>query len=895
MGTRLSPIKRHRANELAATLFEEAGDALFLVDTETEQPVDVNAMARRLSGFDRSELSGQYVTDLFRSEVAGGLQQLRLAYRKTGLFHSREGYWLRHRQHGVWVPVKLTATRLRAGPRVLGLITARDLREQRKVHDQLRETETELHRVLSSVSDYVWSGEIDAAGHWTYHYYSPVVERITGRPPAFYLPGPECWLSTVHAEDRPWIEQEFIRLQTKQVSQLETEHRIDLPDGSVRWVRNSVRVGPGKEEGGLRLDGVVTDITARKHAEELLRQSEERLRELHCRYTRVGPAEMELLGSVNQSQAIGRRVFDFYPEPLARAYYPNEQQIVHPGQALTDKVEGQTGDDANQRWLSSAEVPIRGPDGTITGIVGVSRDINGQQRAAEAVRASEAKYRTLIENLEQDIFFKDSDLRYLAANRHFCERVGLSEKELVGKSDFDIHPRQLAEKYQADDLRVLAEGTRLELEEENCCRGQLQTLRVVKTPVKDARGRNVAVLGISWDVTEQRALEAQLRQAQKMEAVGQLAGGVAHDFNNFLTVILGNLSTLQAEMSASPAHRELLCATEKAALRAADLTSTMLGFSRRSTSRLAPVNLSTLVEEALVLLRCSMEPRIRIEFTPPPDLWLVQVDPGQINQILMNLCLNARDAMPDGGCLTLETANVCLTEEARRLSREAHPGKYVRLRVQDTGLGMGPAVVPHIFEPFFTTKAPGKGTGLGLAMVRGIVKQHRGWIECASQLGLGTNFDVYLPRFEPTREAAPPIPRAQLSRAGKETILLVDDEPMIRNLGRAILQGFGYRVLLAEDGRQALEAYAEHQRGIDLVILDVSMPHMSGRDTLRELVRLDPQARVVLTSGFSAEDLDESEKAGIVGFISKPYRPEELARGVRASLNSGATWSPSAR
>src|SRR5438132_8651837 len=274
----------------------------------------------------------------------------------------------------------------------------------------------------------------------------------------------------------------------------------------------------------------------------------------------------------------------------------------------------------------------------------------------------------------------------------FCRQVGLSEVEIIGKTDFDFYPAHLAEKYRADDRLVLGEGKRLEQEEQNFSDGVLRTVRVIKTPVKDDQGKIAGVLGIFWDVTEQRALEAQLRQAQKMDAIGQLAGGVAHDFNNLLTVILGNVSLLQAGLPKEDARRELLHATERAALRAAELTSKMLGFSRRTTLRLEPASLNYALDESVILLRRGIDPRITLHVKKCPDLWLVNADTGQINQVLMNLCLNARDAMPEGGMLTLETENVTLDESAVRLHLEAHSGEYVRLSVSDTGEGIPPDV-----------------------------------------------------------------------------------------------------------------------------------------------------------------------------------------------------------
>jgi CheY-like chemotaxis protein len=255
-----------------------------------------------------------------------------------------------------------------------------------------------------------------------------------------------------------------------------------------------------------------------------------------------------------------------------------------------------------------------------------------------------------------------------------------------------------------------------------------------------------------------------------------------------------------------------------------------------------------------------------------------------MNQVLMNLCLNARDAMPKGGRLRIETRNGVLDEEYARLHGEARPGEFVRLRVEDTGHGMSPEVRLRIFEPFFTTKEAGRGTGLGLAMVFGIVKQHKGWIDCYSEVDRGTQFDIYLPRYQPARERDPGPALSQTPAGGHETILLVDDEPLIRTLGQNILQSFGYQVILAEDGAKAVEIFRRDWQQINLVILDLTMPGLAGPDAYQQLVQIDPAVRVLFASGYSAEEIAQMPNNRVQGFVRKPYLPEELAQAVRASL-----------
>jgi PAS domain S-box-containing protein len=402
--------------------------------------------------------------------------------------------------------------------------------------------------------------------------------------------------------------------------------------------------------------------------------------------------------------------------------------------------------------------------------------------------------------------------------------------------------------------------------------------------LREEAGWTGAVFILS-DITERKRLEEQLRQSQKMKAVGKLAGGLAHDFNNLLTAVTGNVSLLLAGTWEESPDRELLLAIERAAWQATELTSQLFRLSRRSTPRLLPTQLRTCLKEIAALLRRTMDSRIILEVRCAPDLWLVQADSGQINQVLMNLCLNARDAMPEGGLLLLEAENAVVDEKQARQCANAWPGNFVRLSVSDSGRGIPPEVLPHIFEPFFTTKEIGLGTGLGLATVFGVVAQHHGWVECSTVVNQGTCFTVYLPRCE-TAELPLSSPAAPKATVGTETILLTDDNPMVRSVGREVLRRYGYQVMTAEDGQQAVDQYAQEHGRIDLVILDRSMPRMSWRDSLRSLLQVNPHVRVLLTSGNPEPEIEPATE-GVVGFLTKPYRGDDLAATVRRALDQG--------
>jgi CheY-like chemotaxis protein len=308
---------------------------------------------------------------------------------------------------------------------------------------------------------------------------------------------------------------------------------------------------------------------------------------------------------------------------------------------------------------------------------------------------------------------------------------------------------------------------------------------------------------------------------------------------------------------------------------------------------LKPLDLNVAIEEIVAILGRIIDPRIAVEVTGVPELWTVTADPSRINQVLMNLCLNARDAMPEGGRLLLETRNVELDASAASTHPDARPGQYVRLRVGDTGHGIPPDILPRIFDPFVTTKEPGKGTGLGLTTVASIVKQHQGWIECLSAVGHGTVFDVYLPRTTSAAGAVAAPPTTHPPAVGTETILLVDDEAMIRDLSQLVLRRAGYHVLLAADGREAVELYWRESSHIDLVILDLMMPRLSGREVLQQLRQINPTVRVVVASGYWPESESGADIEGVLGFVRKPYRETDLLATIRSALDKGRTGESS--
>ena len=708
---------------------------------------------------------------------------------------------------------------------------------------------------------------------------------------------------------------------------------LRIPDGSGAAVRAGERslaremVWPGRN--GKQFDVIVSvsavtdhlnvpigtvyvahDITIRKQAEEALQESEEKYRSLvetaqdpiftsdaDGRYLYVNSAAAARFGSTPE-KIIGKSLHDLFPHHIADRYLAVVRQVIQTGEGMISEdlseINGQS------CWFSNNIQPIRDRHGNIKAVQVVMRDISSLKQAEQALRESEERLQAAVHVSQIGIFDHDqlTDTIYWSPQQRIIHGWGLDEP--ITLQDFLklVHP---------DDLESIVASVRRAhdpagdgiwdvvhriIRRDGTVRWLKERSQTFFEGEGDAR-RPVRTVGAVLDITDQKLaeeerekLQSQLLQSQKMESIGQLAGGIAHDFNNILAAIVGYGHLVQMRMRDGDPTRVYLDQILASAERAAGLTQSLLAFSRKQVINPQNIDINDVIHKVEKFLSRVIGEDIMLTTVLSAEVLIIYADVTQIEQVLMNLATNARDAMPKGGRLMIETGRVMLDDEYVRTHGFGLPGHYAVLTVSDTGEGMDDQTQKKIFEPFFTTKELGRGTGLGLAIIYGIVKQNNGYINVYSEVGKGTTFKIYFPFIktgaEDVRNTEVPVP----VRGGTETILLAEDNDAVRTLTQIVLSEFGYRVIEAVDGEEALKKFLDNQDTISLLIVDVIMPRKNGRAVYEEVKRIRPDVKVLFTSGYPA---DLIQKEGVLekglNFLSKPASPQALLRMVREVLD----------
>ena len=737
-----------------------------------------------------------------------------------------------------------------------------------------------------------------AGGARQLEFVSGACHAVTGRPASDFAAGGVPRFEDLAApKERQAIAGEIDSALAKQ-RPYRVEYLVTTPDGRERRLCDE---GRGVYAGGtlLACEGSVVDVTRTHQAAEEARLTAASLRlVLESRPLILFAYDTSGVCTLSEGQglaALGMRPGGAVGQSLRQGFRDYPKIVENCERAL-----------AGESFAAMVEfvgcvyqthyAPLRSAHGEIIGMIGVSADVSNLRRAEQALLETEDRYRQLVENAYDLVTEVSTDARYVWVSPNYRTVMGYEPEELVGRSILDhIHPDDLAD--VAEVFTHFLDGrqpeeTRVRARHKD---GSWRSFEASGGTFVTAAGERRAVV-ISRDVTARRITEAalaqseeQLRQAQKMEAVGRLAGGIAHDFNNLLTAIRGYGDLVLEALSAGDPLRRDIEEIGEAARRASELTGQLLTFSRRQVQQRRVLELNAVVSGLDKMLRRVIGEDVELKTRLDPAAGAVHADPGQLEQVLVNLAVNARDAMPTGGCLSLETSHIDRNAAA---AIGLSPAPYACLIVRDTGIGMDEETRSHIFEPFFTTKPPGKGTGLGLSTVFGIVQQSGGQVHAESSPKAGATFRIFLPEVDRPPEAPASAERAA-SGGGSETVLLVEDEDAVRRLIQRVLESAGYRVLEAESPAEALRLCQRHPEPIDLMLTDVVMPLMSGRELASHTAALRPEMRVLYVSGYMEEVIAHH---GVlepeIAFLGKPFAPEELTRKVREVLDAAPRLDP---
>jgi two-component system, cell cycle sensor histidine kinase and response regulator CckA len=889
--------KQREGQEVYRTTLYSIGDAVITTDT-TGHVKQLNPVSERLTGWMEAEARGRPLAEVFRvinEESRAPVDDPVMRVLREGAVIGLANHTLLISKDGTEHPIADSGAPIRDehGDTIGVVLVFRDQTEERRSHKALEESEQRYR----TVANYTYDWEYWILQDKTLAYCSPSCERITGYRSEEFAEDPSLLGRIMHPDDMA-VWQEHESLVHSLGERCELDYRIVARDGKVVWIAHSCVPVYTEDRRPLGRRVSNRDITDRKRAEEALRDSEDRYRATFNNAS-VGIDLVDPVGRFIAANGALEEIFGYTSAELQNLTFFD---LSHPEDVdrtrelhhalVRGELEGYRFEkrylrkDGTVLWADVSVSPIRDPDGTHRATVGVIVDITQRKKSEEA----RVRLATAVEQAAETIVITDTEGTILYANPAFETISGYMREEALGSN-----PRILKSGVHDEDFyrRMW----------ETLTSGHVWTGHVINrkkdgslfeedasiSPVRDASGNIVNYVAVKRDITREVSLQKQLLQAQKMEAIGTLAGGIAHDFNNLLQVTLGYAELLLSEKTETDPEYVDLQKIFHAARSGADLVKRLLTFSRQVEPNPMPMCLNHQIRSVQKLLARMIPKMIDIRLELADDLKRINADPVQVEQILMNLAVNARDAMPDGGILTLKTENVTIDKEYCGVHAETLPGPYALLTVSDTGRGMDAGTLEHIFEPFFTTKELGRGTGLGLAMVYGIVKQHGGHITCYSEVDKGTVFNVYLPVMSEGPQAGSE-PEHEAILLGTETILLVDDEKLVRDLAERILKKGGYTVLTATNGAEALELYSERRQSIALVLLDLIMPSMGGNDCLRAILNMDPHAKVLIASGYSADtSTADCIGLGAKGFVAKPFRFKDLLVQVRKTLDGEGT------
>ena len=753
-----------------------------------------------------------------------------------------------------------------------------------RIASEQRDLSLQLVSLMNNVPGAVYRGMPD----WTVTVMSADIGKIVGYSPEDFTSGRKPWSEIVHPEDQGMLKQRVLEAVRSRERVLRLEYRLLHRDGSARWVADRRQMIYG-EDGKLRwVDGLILDITDRKRSDVALRLTQFTVDRGSESIYWMGPDGRLLYVNDRTCETLGYSREELLSMKIQEinTEFPPERWTRH-------------WDELRERRTFSAETTHRAKDGRLIPVeitanfiefdgkeynCVYAHDITARKRNEELIVLERDFSKAALDSLPGIFYLFDRKGKFRRWNPNLEEITGYSAEEIGRMHPLDLFDGRDKALVQERIMEVFAKGAS-EVEADLVTKSGKKVTYYFTGHVFQGK-EEPCLIGTGIDISERKRLEDQLRRSQKMEAMGLLAGGIAHDFNNLLTGILGYANLLSLKEGVDPEVAKAAGIIQRSAERASQLTAQLLGFAEQGKNLNEPVELGRVVASVTGVLERTQDPRIRIVTSLRSRGGCVLGDPSQLDQVVMNLAINACDAMPHGGQLKIATEPVTLDEAFCREREWMSPGKYLLLSVSDSGVGISPENLERIFDPFFTTKAQGKGTGLGLSMVFGIVKNHGGCVDVRSEAGAGSVFRVFLPESPEgaTKEKAA---LDQTLPRGRGRILLVDDQEPVLEVAKDMLEALGYEVLTAVDGLEGVSRYRDLWREIDLVILDMVMPNMSGGDCFRRMKEINPKARVVLSSGYSMDGaIQDVMDEGILAFIQKPYRLEELSRVVGTAVGT---------
>jgi len=891
-------------NEINAQIIAAVRQGLIVYDKELKHSW-WNPFMEEMAGLRTEEIVGKRDSELFSFVKKEGLDVLlEQALAGESVCCPEFAYFIPQSGLAGWASARYEPLR-NSRREVVGVVAiVQDITKLKLAQQALTQSEERYRTVIERAVDVIYMVSPDYA----ILSLNESFESITGWQRADWIG--KSFLNLLHPADIPTavaIFQQVLRGETVPPFEL----RFGLESGAC-FVGECTAVPQSENGRVVSATGIVRDVTARNRADEALRASNERF-ELIVRATNDAVWDWNLVtGAIWWSEGLetlfgyhacdaateGARWHDqIHPDDRERVISGLQRVLEPGGQSWFDEYRYQRSNGSYAHVFDRGFV-LRSEDGTAVRMIGAMMDTTDRRSVEDALQRAEEKYRSIFENAVEGIFQSTPEGNFITVNPTLVRMLGYDSAEDLMES-FNESKNQLYTdpNHRSEFKRLLEEQGTVQRFENQVYRKDRSVMWISESArtVRNAAGEVLYYEGTVEDITglkqaeaERRHLEEQLLQAQRIESLGLLAGGIAHDFNNLLTAIIGYAQLVDTRLGLGhPLNGEVKQIID-AGQRAATLTGQLLAFSRRQTLIRRPVNLNDTLSNLMNMLRRIIGGDVEIRFREAPEPYLVLADAVQIEQVIMNLAVNARDAMPDGGQLLIETRNITLDEAYCREHAWARPGKYTQIAVSDSGMGMDSEIQRRIFEPFFSTKQIGKGTGLGLAVVYGIVKQHEGLVHVYSEPGQGATFRIYLRAYEFPVGDEFEEPLGPTIRGGNETVLVAEDELTLRKLAKSLLEGLGYRVLLAADGEEAVNVYEQSSDQIDLVILDLIMPRMGGREAYERICRIgNRECPVIFVTGYAPEILkSQLAESKVAELIEKPYELDVLARRVRDVLDA---------